>query len=213
MTIQPVPFVVPVLPENAPFTTEQRAWLNGFFAALLHPGSAPAELSGGQAAALMPASSGDDDDGAPWHDPAIPLSERMDMADGRPLRRRMMAAMAQQDCGQCGYNCEDYSDAIAAGREERLNLCQPGGKETLRTLRKLVAERDGAAAPSVAPTGPAAVPGRSREHPVEAKFVSLARLNTCASVKETWHVDFELPDGVDYNVGDSFGVVPVNEPD
>jgi len=24
----------------------------------------------------------------------------------------MMAAMAQQDCGQCGYNCEDYSNAL-----------------------------------------------------------------------------------------------------
>ena len=30
----------------------------------------------------------------------------MKLADGRPLRRRMMAAMGQQDCGQCGYNCE-----------------------------------------------------------------------------------------------------------
>jgi len=25
----------------------------------------------------------------------------------------MMAAMAQQDCGQCGYDCHNYSDAIA----------------------------------------------------------------------------------------------------
>ncbi len=23
-----------------------------------------------------------------------------------------MAAMAQQDCGQCGYNCADYANAI-----------------------------------------------------------------------------------------------------
>ena len=39
-------------------------------------------------------------------------AERMKLAEGRPLRRRMMAAMAQQDCGQCGYNCEDYSSSI-----------------------------------------------------------------------------------------------------
>jgi len=37
----------------------------------------------------------------------------MKLADGRPLRRRMMGAMAQQDCGQCGYNCQDYADALA----------------------------------------------------------------------------------------------------
>ena len=53
----------------------------------------------------------EDDDGAPWHDQTMPLAERMKLAEGRPLRRRMMAAMGQQDCGQCGYDCEDYADA------------------------------------------------------------------------------------------------------
>jgi len=48
----------------------------------------------------------DDDDGdAPWHDQTIPLNDRMKLADGKPLRWRLMAAMAQQDCGQCGYDC------------------------------------------------------------------------------------------------------------
>ena len=61
----------------------------------------------------------------------------MKLAEGRPLRRRMMAAMAQQDCGQCGYNCQDYSDAIFQRKEERLNLCVPGGKDTARMLRTL----------------------------------------------------------------------------
>ncbi len=42
----------------------------------------------------------------------MPMAERMKLAEGRPLRRRMMAAMAQQDCGQCGYNCHDYSEAL-----------------------------------------------------------------------------------------------------
>ena len=36
MTIQqPAPKPVPLIPENAPFSTDQRAWLNGFFAGLL----------------------------------------------------------------------------------------------------------------------------------------------------------------------------------
>src|SRR3974390_3944500 len=83
----------------------------------------------------------DGDDGeAPWHDPAMPLAERMQLAQSRPLRRRMMAAMGQQDCGQCGYNCEDYAKAILVKREERLNLCVPGGKETARMLKTLYAE-------------------------------------------------------------------------
>ena len=53
--------------------------------------------------------------------------------DGRRQAARaakLMAAMAQQDCGQCGYNCADYANAIFLKKEERLNLCAPGGKET-----------------------------------------------------------------------------------
>ena len=30
----------------------------------------------------------------------------MKLADGKPVRWRLMAAMAQQDCGQCGYDCQ-----------------------------------------------------------------------------------------------------------
>ena len=85
------------------------------------------------------------DDAAPWHDPAMPLSDRMKLAENRPLPRRMMAAMAQQDCSQCGYNCKDYADALFTKKEKRLNLCVPGGKETARVLKQLYQEIDGAA--------------------------------------------------------------------
>ena len=103
------------IPETAPFSPEQRAWLNGFFAGLVSLDSAGVTpLSPEQSAALMPwrrNGPGDGDDGeAPWHDQTMPMAERMKLAEGRPLRRRMMAAMAQQDCGQCGYNCDDYSE-------------------------------------------------------------------------------------------------------
>src|SRR5664279_1873427 len=119
------PQTMPMIPENAPFTAEQRAWLNGFFAGLLSSDSQsgtalPAQESAALASALAPRadSPGLEDDGAPWHDQTLPLADRMKLADGRPLPRRMMAAMAQQDCGQCGYNCEDYADAIAAQAED-----------------------------------------------------------------------------------------------
>ena len=126
-----------VIPSTAPFSEAQRAWLNGFLVGLLSlDGSVP--LSPEAGAAVLQAATGDRDDGeAPWHDQTMPIAERMKLAEGRPLRRRMMAAMAQQDCGQCGYNCNDYSDAIASHSEARLNLCVPGGKETARMLKAL----------------------------------------------------------------------------
>ena len=95
----------------------------------------------------MQGAAGDVDDGeAPWHDQTMPLPDRMKLAEGRPLRRRMMAAMAQQDCGQCGYDCHNYSEAIASKSEARLNLCVPGGKETARMLKSLYEEIDKAPA-------------------------------------------------------------------
>jgi sulfite reductase (NADPH) flavoprotein alpha-component len=60
----------------------------------------------------------------------MPIAERM-RSGRRPAHApRMMAAMAQQDCGQCGYNCRDYAGAFADKSEARLNLCVPGGKDT-----------------------------------------------------------------------------------
>jgi sulfite reductase (NADPH) flavoprotein alpha-component len=217
-----------IVPENAPFTAEQRVWLNGFFAGLFE-GDASV-LSAQDAAALgvtVEARAGQDDggadDGAPWHDQTMPLPERMKLAEGRPLRRRMMAAMGQQDCGQCGYNCEDYADAIFGKKEERLNLCVPGGKDTARMLKTLHVEIGAtplaATPPAAAPAAEAATPkpagqaGRSRDNPVEATFVSRTRLNKPGSHKETWHIEFDLAgSGLDYNVGDAFGLYPHNDP-
>ena len=116
----PRPPILEILPESAPFSPEQRTWLNGFFAGLLQLDAPATPLSPQEAAALMPglfaptaapgakADEGAEDgadDGAPWHDPVIDIGERMKLAEGRPLPRRMMAAMAQQDCGQCGSSC------------------------------------------------------------------------------------------------------------
>jgi len=206
---------VEIIPASAPFSEAQRSWLNGFFAGLLSDGPAP--LSVEQGAAVLQGPVGDDE--APWHDQTMPIADRMKLAEGRPLRRRMMAAMAQQDCGQCGYNCHDYSDAIASKAEPRLNLCVPGGKETARMLKALNEELE--KAPPAA--GPAATPaaaapsvsaelGRSRDNPAPATFVSRRLLNKSGSEKETWHIDFDLTGcGLDYVVGDSFGIFARND--
>jgi sulfite reductase (NADPH) flavoprotein alpha-component len=206
-----------IIPSSAPFSEAQRSWLNGFFAGLLSS-DGPALLSAEQGAAVFLGPTGDGDDGeAPWHDQALPIADRMKLAEGRPLRRRMMAAMAQQDCGQCGYNCHDYSDAIASKAEARLNLCVPGGKETARMLKALNEElaktpTASATAPVVAAPAITGEPGRSRDNPVAATFVSRHLLTRSGSEKETWHIDFDLSGcGLDYVVGDSFGIFARNE--
>ena len=111
----------------------------------------------------------------------------------------MMAAMAQQDCGQCGYDCKNYSGAIFSGKEERLNLCVPGGKETARMLKTLHEEFKSAppapagAAPAAAEAAPVAeiAPRYSRDNPAMATVLSCKRLNKPGSEKETWHVEFD----------------------
>lgn len=45
---------IPVLPDTAPFTPEQRAWLNGFFAGIFSRGPAPAIAAGAPARVLAP---------------------------------------------------------------------------------------------------------------------------------------------------------------
>ena len=226
MTAQSPPPMVSLLPETAPFSTEQRLWLNGLFAGLmsLEAGGVTA-LSGDEAAALLPGLAGtaaEDEGDTPWHDQTIALAERMKMADGRSVRMKLMAAMAQQDCGQCGYDCKAYSGAIFERKEERLNLCVPGGKETARMVKALFEEIGKAGAPSPAAAAaivaPAATPGgeagRSREQPVTASFVRRIHLNEPGSEKETWHIDIDLEEcGLDYVVGDAFGIYPHNPPE
>src|SRR3954469_6426437 len=201
MSITPRPPIPSFLPKNAPFTPEQRAWLDRLFAGVFGPEGGVTSLSEAHGARLRPdladsaaEAPAETDDNAPWHDPAMPLPERMKLADGKALPRRMMAAMAQQDCGQCGYNCRDYSDALFAKTEKRLNLCVPGGKDTARMLKQLAQELDGGAAATSAPPAPSAEaapapvlpPGRCRDNPAEAVFLSRRRLNKKGSLKETW---------------------------
>jgi sulfite reductase (NADPH) flavoprotein alpha-component len=240
MSVSQRPPIPSLIPESAPFTPEQRTWLNGLFAGLfgLPDNVTPvsnadaakllAGLLDGTAGAVVPqsdaAEAGDGAavDDAPWHDPAMPMPDRMKLAEGKALPRRLMAAMAQQDCGQCGYNCKDYADALFAKSEKRLNLCVPGGKETSRMLKRLYQELDGAApaadlpapAEAMVQPAPAAAPGRSRDNPLYATFLSRRRLNKSGSEKETWHIDIDLTGtDLDYVVGDSFGIFPANDHD
>ncbi|HZD91179.1 MAG TPA: sulfite reductase subunit alpha [Pseudolabrys sp.] len=222
MSMTPRPPIPSFLPENAPFTPQQRAWLDGLFAGLFGLEGGVTPLSRQDVARLLPdladgeAPANEADDGTPWHDPAMPLPDRMELAKDRPLPRRMMAAMAQQDCGQCGYNCKDYADALFGRKEKRLNLCVPGGKDTARMLKQLHQELEGGAPAADAEPGQPVrrgEPGRSRDNPVIATFVSRRRLNKEGSNKDTWHIEIDLAGtGLDYVVGDSCGIFPANDP-
>jgi sulfite reductase (NADPH) flavoprotein alpha-component len=205
-----------IIPANAPFNDTQRHWLNRFFADVL-----ATQLPLPEALVALPAAPREDDS-TPWKDPAMAIEDRMALAAARPVRWKLMAAMAQQDCGQCGYTCSDYSRAIFEQAEPRLNLCAPGGKATARMLKSLVEEMGGgvidpeevAAKAAAAPRAESDVrAGYSRAHPVKARFVSRAKLNGPGSAKHTCHIEIDLSEsGLEYEVGDSLGIFPRNDP-
>jgi len=199
-----------LIPQDAPFSAPQRAWLNGFFAGLLHMGGS----SGGAAAPEAPAAQ---EENYPWHDPAMGLDDRLKLAEGRPVEDRLMAAMAQLDCGACGYLCRTYSRAIADGSEADLTRCVPGGPQTARTLKKIVKESPAPVAVTV--NGAAASPkaqatGYDRDNPYPAPLLAVKPLNKPGSAKDTRFVALDLAgSGLTYEPGDSLGVYPQNCPD
>ena len=99
------------------------------------PPSSPAAINGVAPAAAPPEA----DNSAPWHDPNLELDERIELVQGRSLPMQLMAAMAQLDCGQCGYLCQSYAAAIADGSEKSLKKCIPGAKPTANKLKELMA--------------------------------------------------------------------------
>lgn len=122
----------------------------------------------------------------PWHDPALPIDERLKLAEGRPLPSQLMAAMAQLDFGACAYVCKTYSEVIASGAETSLSLCAPGGVETTRALKRLLKERP-ATNPTPAKPVPEAATG-SRQNPCTATVLRSVRLNKPGSEKAFHHV-------------------------
>ena len=119
-----------------------------------------------------------DNDDAPWHDTLMPIADRMALAEGKPLAMRLMAAMAQDDCRKCGYDCAGYANALVLGEEKRPTLCETGGKETERQLKKLVTE---IAASPTASAAPDEAPAATQPDDPAAK-----------SLKSVWHIEFDI---------------------
>ncbi len=216
---------IPFIPETAPFSLPQRAWLNGYFAAILTGGRGDAIAAFGAVAITPPIASAPvaaREEEFPWHDPALPLAERLQLAEGQPQARKLMAAMAQLDCGACGYVCQAYSEAIARGEERDLTKCSPGGAETAKALLQIVQAEPpapavpatpAAAAPAASPA-PGGAPGYSRDNPLSARLVSSTQLTHPDAPKDTRHVVIDLLDsGLTYEPGDSLGILPQNDHD
>ena len=75
-----------------------------------------------------------------FHDETLTLPERMKIADemGGSLELKLFAAMAQTDCGACGWDCQGYAEALNTGETNDISLCVPGELETLETLEALM---------------------------------------------------------------------------
>jgi len=75
-----------------------------------------------------------------FHNENLTLPERMKIAEemGADLKMKLFAAMAQTDCGACGWDCEGYAEAIATGETKDISLCVPGESETLDVLKALM---------------------------------------------------------------------------
>ncbi len=205
------------IPETAPFNEEQRAWLNGFFSGLMgiQTDMAPGEAlaAAGIATDAIGGTAVEEEEDFPWHDSALPIVDRMDLAKEKPLPRKLMAAMAQLDCGSCGYVCQSYAEAIASGEETNLTLCSPGGKETKQMIKKVLKESDGEGGGGSAPktNGSDKPNGWSRQNPYSAKLLESRPLNKEGSAKDTRHVVIDLDgSGMTYNVGDALGIYPTN---
>jgi sulfite reductase (NADPH) flavoprotein alpha-component len=218
--IQTATIRVPVIPASAPFTAAQIAWLNGYFAGLF---SAAPMTGEGNAQPMLEAAppAAQEDETMPWHDPAMPMDERLIAAAGKPKARILMAAMAQLDCGACGYLCQTYAEAIASGDEKDLTRCAPGGKETSRKLKQLLVELSVGGQRVVEPVARTnrtanreAKAGHDRANPFPARLLKSQPLNKPGSSKDTRFIAFDLKgSGLTYNVGDSLGVFPQNCPD
>ena len=221
----PIPLLVP---ETAPFIGEQRAWLNGFFAGaglarrrrrrrrsrpeqrrsplMRLPGRSTTATTARRRGTTRPCR----------------LPERMKLAEGRPLRRRMMAAMAQQDCGQCGYNCAGLfqrdlpqeggaAEPVRAGRQGN----RPHAEDASRRARQ--GARRGAARSAAGGAGRgdrAAAAGPLARQSGRRRPSCRARGSTEPAPRRKPGTSRSIlrDTGLDYKVGDRFGVFPTNDP-
>lgn len=222
-----------LVPENAPFDDEQRAWLNGFLAGLLGLSSSSPRAS----VDPPPASGAGPLEGArPWNNPSLTLEQRWQLSEGEELPERILSALAQLDCGQCGSSCQGYAQALASGAEKAMSLCGPGGRATAQKLELLLGDQVQALRGARASVSREAVSARgqsessghrtsllaervlSRQRDGQAvlpcRVKSQKKLTFADAGSEIREVVLELMDeDARYRPGDCLAVFPHNDPD
>jgi electron transport complex protein RnfB len=62
--------------------------------------------------------------------------------EGEPLTDKVDSLLPQTQCGQCGYpGCRPYAAALVAGEAE-INLCVPGGEDTIKSLAETLGREE-----------------------------------------------------------------------
>ena len=68
----------------------------------------------------------------------LSLAARFFKVESSPIVDELEALMPGSQCGQCGYpGCRPYAQAIVDGTAD-INLCPPGGDDTVRRLASLL---------------------------------------------------------------------------
>ena len=153
----------------------------------------------------------------------MPLAERMKLAEGKPLRCEADGGDGAAGLRPVRLQLQDYSEARSSRQaEERLNLCVPGGKETARMVKALAEEigkrAGGADAGGRSRRAAPAAPRRARRAVARQ---SGRRRHSCRARCSTGRARRRRPGtsssispacGLDYVVGDAFGLFPANDP-
>jgi len=263
---------VPVLPETAPFTPAQRAWLNGFFAGLYSrgnaAGAAPAgaaptalkplsilfasqtgtaerlakkasklagkrgfaptlveasqssvEKLGGEGPLLLITSTYGDGE-AP--DSAKALLKALSNAPGKPLEKLRFSVCALGDSNyakfcQAGRDFDRLLEKLGGIRVLERSECDIGQEEVhsvwLDKALSLLTDSGEAANTGTVQTNAEESDDDEGHKPVQAKLLSVTRLNTQGSAKEVNHVCIQLAGtGLSYQAGDALSVMPTNHP-
>lgn len=73
----------------------------------------------------------------------LSLASRQMPGDAEEIIAEVDALLPQTQCAQCGYpGCRPYAQAIATG-EAPINLCPPGGDETVQRIAELLGVEPG----------------------------------------------------------------------
>lgn len=69
---------------------------------------------------------------------ALGIASSKLQSDNKDLVEQVNALLPQTQCAQCGYvGCRPYAAAIVAGEAE-INLCPPGGEQTVKRLATML---------------------------------------------------------------------------